>query len=380
MKILAVFQPTPFCNLDCTYCWAPGKNENTRMSLSIFENALKQVLTQKKLSRLDILWLTGEPLIVGLEYYKSAVSICKGMVPGHLNLRFIVQTNGTLINDEWASFFKENDFTVGVSIDGPKKIHDQQRVNRSGNSSFELAINGINCLVKHGVKGGALCVITRNTLEASPDELFSFFHDRKLSWSYLIEAKIGENLKSDKALSKEDLPRLEEFLGRLMDLWGQFPDEYIRDFDQLARRMFGTHKIENDLNNQGCLDIVNVTAQGEFFWGNPELMSSTEGPLRHLRGQVQKDDIWEFRNSPGFKAFEEETHRGTRKCMEDCVYFQGCEGGNPAHKFYQFGRFDVSSHLTCEMNDKVIAELLVRRVEQGIPTNPNLSIKTFASN
>jgi uncharacterized protein len=366
MKILLVFHPTTFCNLGCTYCWAPDKDNAAKMPLSIFENALAQTLANPELTRLDILWLTGEPLVMGLDYYRSAVAIAKRIAPSGLVLRFVVQTNGTLLNGEWAQFFKEHEFTVGVSIDGPQRLHDSQRVSKTGRPTFESTIRGINHLVEHGVKGGALCVVSKRTLEVPPDELFFFFHDRKLSWSYLIEARIGENRQNESALSEQDMPQLKIYLARLIELWGKYPEDYIRDFDQLTRRLFGAPNANIDFDNHGCLDIINVVPNGDFFWGNPELMSASMHELRHLRFNIGASNLWGVRELDVFQEFQASTHRGIEICQSECPYFVGCQGGNPAHKFYQHGRFDVSEHLTCRLNDQVIAGLLMEKVEESL--------------
>ena len=351
----------------CRYCWSPGKDEKLRMPLAVVEESLRQAYSNPDLTRNDILWLTGEPLVMGLDHFSSAVSLQRRLKSDHCNSLLTVQTNGTLINDDWAEIFRTNDFVVGVTIDGPKHIHDKQRVNKSGGGTFDATLKGIRHLVERGVKGGALCVITRATLEASPDDLFFFFYDRGIPWSYLIEARIGENVTSDEALSLADLPKLKMFLGRLIELWGKYPSAYIRDFDQLTRRLFGDRKFESDYTNLGCLDILNVTAEGDFFWGNPELLSATKSDLRHIRFNISKDDVWGSRSTSRFQEVEQAIHRGVEKCQNECPYFVGCQGGNPAHKFYEHGRFDVSAHMTCRLNDQVIPHLIFERVEKALP-------------
>lgn len=366
MKILVVFHPTPFCNLDCSYCWAPDRNDRGRMPLQVVSSALSQIYQKQHLTKIDFCWLTGEPLAMGLDHFRSAVALCQSAKPDAVGIRLHIQTNGTLINDDWAEFFATHDFNIGVSIDGPKAVHDGQRLMKGGKPSFELTLRGIDLLVKHGVKGGALCVITKKTLELPPDDLFFFFHERKIAWSYLVEAKIGDNATSQHALSRDDIPRLERFLGRLMDLWGEYPTSHIKDFDALARKLFGSQKSDVDYTSLGCLDILNIMADGDFYWGNPELMSATKGVLRNIRQNLNSSNVWEARSTQAFEDVEAQTHRGIEKCINECPHFSGCRGGNPAHKFYDQGRFDVSSHLTCEINDKVISRLLLDRMEAGL--------------
>lgn len=359
MRVFTVFHPTPFCNLACRYCWAPDKDNTARMPLGVVEKTLKQLYANPEVTKNDVLWLTGEPLVMGLSHFEEAVARCKALTPPGLSPRFIVQTNGTLIDPEWAAFFREHDFIVGVTVDGPQEVHDQQRITRRGGGTYDDTMKGIELLTKAGVRGGALCVITRRTLEIAPDRLFRFFQDRHISWSYLVEARIGDNVGSPDALSLEDGPRLRAFLGRLMTLWGQHPSSYIRDFDQLARRLAGRVGCDYDYTNLGCLDILNVRENGDYFWGNPELMSAMRGPLSHACFNLDQEDVWASRNTQRFLEVEAEIHRGIAKCERECPYFLGCQGGNPAHKYYQHGTFDASVHVTCQLNDQVLPHLIL---------------------
>jgi len=332
------------------------------MSTALIEKALDQVYANKLLSGMDVLWLTGEPLVLGIPYFRQLVESCLAKAPPNLRPQFIIQTNGTLIDDHWCDFFAEYDFVVGVSVDGPAAIHDKQRLSLLGKPTFHDVERGMNLLIKKGVKGGAICVITRATLELPPEELFNFFQEKRIAWSYLLEAAIGDNTSSPIALTLNDLRRVEQYLDRLLDLWAEHPDSYIRDFEQVSRRIFGGAQPRPDADNLGCLDILNVSANGDFYWGNPELMSATQGALTNIRFNLDRDDVWGCRSTTAFQAYQEQVHQGVRKCREVCTYFEGCQGGNPAHKFYEFGSFDVTAHTSCALNDQVVQNLMTRKL------------------
>ena len=358
--LLVVLHPTQFCNISCSYCWAPERDNPARMSLGIVEEVLKQIST-RDISPLEICWLTGEPLVLGIDYYRSSIELCRRLIPEGVTRRFIIQTNGTLIDDEFAAFFAASHVAVGVSVDGPKELHDRQRADRRGRPTHDKAMRGIDLLMKHKVKGGALCVISKDTLRISPDDLFNFFHDRGIAWSYLIEAKIGENASTSRGLSREDIPELQAFFGRLLNLWGKHPEAYIRDFDQVSRRLFGFEG-EYSLDNLGCLDILNVLPNGDFFWGNPELISATMHGLTNIRSNIDRANVWKFRDTAEFRNLQAETHKGIIRCKNECEFFINCRGGNPAHKYYTAGSFDATSHLTCELNDQIIAPLMLDKL------------------
>lgn len=336
------------------------------MPLSVIEKTLEQVCSNSSLIANEILWLTGEPLVLGLDYFRSAVDVCRRKNPAAVQLSFVVQTNGTLLDESWCDFFRLNNFVVGVSIDGPQAIHDGQRRGRNGEGSFEKAERAISLLKQEGVRGGAICVISKATLDLSPDELFHFFYERGIAWSYLIEARIGENTGSLGSISMSDLPRAEAYISRLLDLWGQYPDSYVRTFDQTARRVFGGTQPKPDPDNLGCLDILNVSYDGTFFWGNPELMSATRGPLRKVTGNILQDHVWGFKSRPEFILYQNEIHDGVARCRATCAFFEGCQGGNPAHKYYEFGSFDRTEHTSCRIDDQVVQALMLRKLGQDL--------------
>jgi uncharacterized protein len=302
VKIVTTFHPTPFCNLNCSYCWAPNRPNTTKMGLDIIEKTLDQVYGDKSLYGMDILWLTGEPLVLGLSYFRQVVELCLAKAPKFIPPNFIIQTNGTLIDEQWCDFFAEYNFVVGVSVDGPSAIHDKQRLSVLGKPSFQLVERGINLLIQKGVKGGAICVITKATLQLAADVLFNFFQERGIAWSYLLEASIGDNACSKSALTLADLPAVERYLDRLLDLWAEHPHSYIRDFEQTTRRIFGGAQPRPDSDNLGCLDILNVSANGDFYWGNPELMTATLGPLGDVRFNLGSEDVGQCRSTPHSRA------------------------------------------------------------------------------
>jgi len=340
------------------------KNSSFIMPLNVLKAAIKKIYAMPGLNKITYCWHSGEPLFAGLNYYRSALQIIERFHPSDINFEYTIQTNGTLLNDEWALFFKDYNFTVGVSLDGPAKIHNKQRKSKDGKGSFNKTIAGVETLAKHNVRGGALCVITRNTLKYPADDLFHFFRDRKIDINYLIEAKIGANRNNPNTLSIKDIPNLRVYLKRLFELWLEFSDVYIKDFNMLVTRLFDPTFLNVELNNAGCLDILNINPDGTFFFGNPELAGTIDERFGNFNyGNVIYDNLMDVRQSIPFIRQQQEIFAGIEKCKQECLYFAGCRGGNSAHKYFQFNRFDVSSHLTCELNDKIIIELFVSALE-----------------
>src|SRR5690349_20535979 len=108
---------------------------------------------------LEVLWHAGEPLTVGIPFYREAAEIFAGRLLSRCRIRQTFQTNGTLITDSWCEYFIESKSAVGVSLDGPKEIHDAQRSGRDGRASFEQVMRGISALRDHNIPLNGLCVL-----------------------------------------------------------------------------------------------------------------------------------------------------------------------------------------------------------------------------
>ena len=135
------------CNLDCAYCYYLDKAEiyggrEPRMSLEMLEQVVRDYIAANDVPEVQFVWHGGEPLVMGLDFYRKALEF-QHRYAGGKTVHNSLQTNGTLITREWARFFKENDFLLGVSIDGPQDIHDRFRRDKGGAPTFERVLRGI---------------------------------------------------------------------------------------------------------------------------------------------------------------------------------------------------------------------------------------------
>ncbi len=153
------------CNLDCDYCFFLSKemlypDSRFRMSDEQLDDYLRQLIeAHAQVPEVTIAWQGGEPTLMGLEFFRRSVEIArKYLRPGQRAVHTI-QTNGTLIDGEWAEFFKENDYLVGISIDGPREIHDAYRVTKGGRGSFAQVMRGLGHLREAGVEFNALTTL-----------------------------------------------------------------------------------------------------------------------------------------------------------------------------------------------------------------------------
>jgi uncharacterized protein len=169
------------CNLSCKYCFFLSKESLYRgdshlMDDDTLETYLRQLLASSAGPEVQVSWQGGEPMLRGLEFFRRSVEIAeKYRRPGQ-RVAHSIQTNGTLIDDSWAAFFKENRYLVGLSIDGPRALHDANRIDTRGRGTFDEVIRGWSCLRKHGVDVNILCTVHAQNAD-HPLEVYRFFRD-----------------------------------------------------------------------------------------------------------------------------------------------------------------------------------------------------------
>jgi uncharacterized protein len=170
------------CNLDCTYCFFLSKealypNEKSRMSELTLENYIRQLLEAHRTPTVTVAWQGGEPTLMGLDFFKKSVELAlKHRQPGQ-ELEFTFQTNGVLLDDAWCAFFKEHNFLIGLSVDGPQEIHDTYRLNKGGQGTFKQVMRGWDVLRKHEVDTNILCTVNAAN-QHHGRRVYRFFRDK----------------------------------------------------------------------------------------------------------------------------------------------------------------------------------------------------------
>jgi uncharacterized protein len=166
--LAAVVGPKPtgaVCNLDCAYCFFLSKEmlypgSRFRMADELLETYLRQLIeAHARVPEVQIAWQGGEPTLMGVEFFRRSVELAgRYLRPGQRAV-YTIQTNGTLLDEEWAALFREYGFLVGISIDGPRDLHDAYRVNKGGKGSFDEVMRGLEHLRAAGVEWNALTTI-----------------------------------------------------------------------------------------------------------------------------------------------------------------------------------------------------------------------------
>ncbi len=163
------------CNLDCTYCFYLHKedllsqNRGQRMDEKMLDFYIEQYIEGQDGDEIVFSWQGGEPTLLGLDYFKTIVALQKKYQPEGVVIQNDLQTNGVALNDEWCAFLKENNFLVGLSIDGPRDLHDKYRLSRSGKPTFDRVMAAVERLKKHGVPFNALAVVNRDNAKRPLD-------------------------------------------------------------------------------------------------------------------------------------------------------------------------------------------------------------------
>lgn len=198
---LLVVQPTPYCNLDCDYCYLPDRGDRTQLSLELLEVAVERVLDSPYFEgQFTLLWHAGEPLMAPIAFYDQASARLRQLLERRgLPAGTIVQslqTNATVINGAWCDCFERNDIHVGVSMDGPAFLHDAHRVTRTGLPTHGAVMRGIDWLVRRQIAFQVICVLTADALDHA-DGLFDFFLEHGITdVGFNMEETEGENAAS----------------------------------------------------------------------------------------------------------------------------------------------------------------------------------------
>lgn len=360
---LVVVQPTPFCNIDCNYCYLASRTDRSRMSDQVLEATFSRVFEAADGSRtIHVLWHAGEPLVLPLAYYRHAFAVIDRLKPAHLRITHGLQTNGTLIDRAWCAFLKEHEVVVGVSVDGPEHLHDLNRKTRGGRGTFAKVMQGIACLRAEGVPFHTIAVLTRASL-AEPEVLFRFF--AQLGGSYVsfnveeVEGVNGRSSLTDPAMREA----MHRFLARYAELAGERGGyQWIRELEKAGERLLSRDEVpDNDLVIP--FRVVTVAHNGDFSTFSPELLSArhpVHGSL--VFGNVLTDTLHAATRSEKFNRVAAEVAAGVRACRETCPYFDVCGGGAPSNKLCEKGSFAETDTLYCRLGIQVPTDVVIERL------------------
>ena len=353
----------PSCNLDCTYCYYLEKNklfpgtDKYRMSDDLLEQYIEQYIGSVNTPVVTFVWQGGEPTLAGIDFYKRAVNLQKRHA-GNKKIENSFQTNGTRLNEEWCGFFHENNFLVGISVDGPGQLHDLYRKTASGRSTFDQVKNSIGLLLKYHVEFNTLTCVTSFNAE-KPLEIYHFLKDegsRFIQFQPVVERRKTGGTKGELSLVSN------EFEGdAVVTDWSvnavQYGKFLIDVFDEWIR------------HDVGKIFILNFEAALNNFLGLPPGIcvfddSCGEDPIlefngdvypcdhfvypEYLLGNIYKKSLPEVLESPKLFEFGAGKHTGLPGYCNRCKVKYACNGECPKHRISKTGDGEPGLNWLCE--------------------------------
>jgi uncharacterized protein len=344
-------KPTgPICNLDCKYCFYlekenlyPGER-SWAMSEEVLESYIRQTIQAQAAPTISFAWQGGEPTLLGIDFFRTVVELERRYADGR-PITNAFQTNGVLLNDRWAEFFAENQFLVGVSIDGPRELHDCYRVNKGGRPTFDAVMAGLGYLKKHAVEFNTLTVVHRKN-SYHPLEVYEFLREAGSGYMQFIPVverivagsgrdalhliSPGESHSAQVTEWSVEPLQFGKFLCAIFDEWVRrdVARYYVQIFDVALESWFGVPQ-GLCVFRETCGAALALEHNGDLYscdhYVYPEnrLGNIMEAPLESLVGSRQQ-----------LRFGTEKRDSLPRYCRECDVRF-ACNGECPKHRFLQ---------------------------------------------
>lgn len=343
LAIHVLAKPTgPKCNLACKYCFYLDKelfypNSNFRMGDEVLENYIRQLIESHRVPRVTVAWQGGEPTLMGIDFYRRAIHYQEKYRRPGMTFENTLQTNGTLLNDEWCQFFKENNFLVGISIDGPGWLHDVNRVDQKGRPTFDKVMQGLRLLQKHNVEYNILVTVNRVNADY-PLEVYRFLRDEiGTSWIQLIP--VVERVNPDGRSLYQQGTKVSECSVRPT----QFGRFLIWTFDEWIRNDVGrvfVQTFEAAARNWLCLPssgmcvFEKTCGLGLALEHNGDLYSCDHFvEPDFLLGNIMQTHMRELAASETQRKFGQDKFNALPPVCRECNMLFACKGECPKNRF-----------------------------------------------
>lgn len=366
---LLMVQGTPFCNIDCKYCYLPDRNDKRSFDVALLEQLLPKLDRAGLIGeQLSIVWHAGEPLVLSPDYYRDAFERVRRAIGPSCRVEHHFQTNALLINDRFCDLIEEYGVHVGVSIDGPEHLHDRNRVTRGGKGTHARAMEGIRHLQRRGINLSAICVLTRDSL-SRPDEIYEFFVGAGIrNVGFNVEEVEGDHRRSTlgsaavyedyKAFMRRTLERVraDKFRLELRD---------VKPAGVLLNSILGAREANSVEAN--AFSILSVDIQGDLYTYSPELVGLRDKNGKGFAiGHVSDVDFWSIYQHPRFEELKREIDLGIDLCRKSCAFFDVCGGGSPVNKLSENGTFASTETMFCRLTRQAMVELAEDEIAAAI--------------
>jgi uncharacterized protein len=394
--IHVVAKPTgPVCNLNCEYCFylekqalfAPG--EQYRMSDDVLSTFIANYISSQPTPVVEFVWQGGEPTLLGIDFFKRVVELQKPFI-GLKSISNSLQTNGTLLTDEWCVFLKKNKFMVGISLDGPKEIHDRYRRDPGGRGTFDKVMRGLRLLQKHKVDYNVLSSVARETAR-HPLKVYRFLRGEGvefIQFSPVVERvpdarsrQHGLRLAEPASLDKEE--QQTEVTG-----WTVLPEEW-GDFLLAVYEEWVRHDV-------GKVFVMNFEWALNAWIGNPSpvcihaeqcgrsVVLEHNGDVyacdhcvypEYRLGNIMADDLLQMVEKSRRQGFGEEKETALPRWCRECEVLAACRGGCPKHRFAMTYYNEPGLLYLCEGYKKFFRHIrkycrvMTQLLENGLPVS-----------
>lgn len=350
------------CNLACSYCYYLEKEKlsalgsSEKMSNHLLEIYTKQYIASQTAPDILFTWHGGEPLIQPIEFYKKALSFQKRYGRGY-NIANCLQTNGTMLNDRWCAFLKENNFLVGVSIDGPAPFHDHYRRTRHGKSSFDRVMKGIQLMQKHGVEFNVMGVINDRNVD-HPLAFYQFFKQlgcQYIQFSPAVERQLkspdkltlalpdDEERSADLASFSVDAVKYGKFLCAIFDEWVKrdVGKVFVQPFDAALAGWMGQPP-GVCIFGKTCGHAAVLEANGDVYACDHYVFPD------YKIGNILNKTLTEMMYDPRQRTFgEDKFNTLPGQCLR-CNWLFACNGECPKNRFAKTKEGEPGLNYLCE--------------------------------
>lgn len=363
---LLIVQPTPFCNINCSYCYLSSRSSRATIADGTLETLFAKLFASGWVRRrLDLAWHAGEPTVLPIAFYRRALAISERYRPRDLEVCHGFQTNATLITKDWCEFFRDARIRVGVSVDGPQRINDLNRVSRSGQSTFGKVIGGIRMLREHQVPFHVITVLTAESLR-SARELHDFYVAEGIEHvGFNVDESEGEHVSGLRPGAETQ----RAYLDFLAEFWAIAAREgrikSIREIDHMVRAIYHRPVFPSSVNVMRGNMLVEPFAvlcmdhQGNLATFSPELLGQTNAEYEnYVIGNIHTDELADLPHNAVLTRMAADIEAGVAMCREQCGYFHVCGGGEPINKISENGTFRSSVTSYCRMTRMAVADLV----------------------
>jgi uncharacterized protein len=331
------------CNLRCTYCYYNRLERKKKpvkiMDMEVLENLVKELLIYNK-NYAPFNWHGGEPTLAPIEFYERVIELQNIYKTSNHRIKNIIQTNGTLLNENWLDFFQKNKFGIGISIDGPLELHEKHRPN-----SFKRIEKSISLLKERGMRFGTICVVNSYNIQF-PEKIYQFLKDMELS-SVSIKPCIGMENNQLTSFSVDPLDYA-DFMIKIFNMWlkDDNPSLKIKQFFNILLPYFGG-KAKNCSNQYcACMRFVTIDKDGSVYSCNDFIENFRD----YSYGNICNNNFETLLLSNNAQLWNQQMHDVVKNC-HDCQFLKSCGGGCTKMRLYLNKEYDLKY---CQAMKKMI--------------------------